>query len=308
MGTRAPIVKSLAATVMILAAGTADAQQGTIVRAKDGDTILIDGDDRVRVIRRHSAIIRTVFNAEQRWLVVLADYPDRTGATDGRVDTSMHFKDIGGNWPIEPRWEGQGFVEEYATATGPRAGIGLRLPQGLIQLVSPMPPTAPSQFEDASALAVLPHKGSGSSGSGLSGSGRLSFDEAEQREIANIMGRSEGPPSPSVGITSSVEFRAGAAAAGPQPVRVGGTIPTPAKIHHVDPVPPELARQARVRGVVIVEAIIDVDGSVKQARVLRSIPLLDEAALEAVRQWRFEPTQLNGQPVPVIMTLTVNFQ
>jgi protein TonB len=71
---------------------------------------------------------------------------------------------------------------------------------------------------------------------------------------------------------------------------------------------PEQARQAGVRGVVIVEAMIDADGSVKQARVLRSIPLLDEAALEAVRQWRFEPTLLSGQPVPVIVTLTVNFQ
>lgn len=59
---------------------------------------------------------------------------------------------------------------------------------------------------------------------------------------------------------------------------------------------------------VIIEAIIGVDGRVKQARVLRSKPFLDEAALEAVRHWVFTPTTLNGVPVPVIMTVTVNFK
>ena len=58
---------------------------------------------------------------------------------------------------------------------------------------------------------------------------------------------------------------------------------------------------------VIVEAVIGVDGSITDVKVLRSIPLLDEAAVEAVRQWKFTPTTLNGVPVPVVMTLTVNF-
>jgi protein TonB len=60
-------------------------------------------------------------------------------------------------------------------------------------------------------------------------------------------------------------------------------------------------------GVVILEARIEPDGRVLNARVLRSIPLLDEAALEAVRQWEFTPTLLNGSPVPVLMTLTIQF-
>ena len=73
------------------------------------------------------------------------------------------------------------------------------------------------------------------------------------------------------------------------------------------PIYPSMARIARVQGVVILEAVIDVSGRVESARVVRSISLLDDAALEAVRQWRFEPARLNGQPVPVVMTVTVNF-
>ena len=57
----------------------------------------------------------------------------------------------------------------------------------------------------------------------------------------------------------------------------------------------------------IIEARIEGDGHVSDARVLRSIPLLDAAALDAVKQWQYTPTLLNGVPVPVIMTVTVNF-
>jgi protein TonB len=75
----------------------------------------------------------------------------------------------------------------------------------------------------------------------------------------------------------------------------------------VHPVYPAIAQSARVQGVVIVEATIGPDGKVQDARILRSIPLLDAAALEAVKQWEYTPTTLNGVPVPVIMTVTVNF-
>lgn len=74
------------------------------------------------------------------------------------------------------------------------------------------------------------------------------------------------------------------------------------------PAYPAIARAARVEGVVILEAVIGEDGSVSDVRVLRSIPLLDAAAMEAVRQWRFTPTLLNGEPVPVVMTITVAFK
>ena len=91
------------------------------------------------------------------------------------------------------------------------------------------------------------------------------------------------------------------------PVRVGGNIKAPQKVKHVNPVYPPIAQSARVQGVVIIEATIGPDGAVKDAKVLRSIPLLDQAALDAVRQWQFTPTLLNGVPVPVIMTVTVQF-
>ena len=93
----------------------------------------------------------------------------------------------------------------------------------------------------------------------------------------------------------------------PAPVRVGGNIKPPTKTKDVRPVYPAIAQSARVQGVVIVEATIGPDGRVAEAKVLRSIPLLDAAALDAVRQWQFTPTLLNGQAVPVIMTVTVNF-
>ena len=93
----------------------------------------------------------------------------------------------------------------------------------------------------------------------------------------------------------------------PGAVRVGGTIKPPTKIRHVNPLYPDVAREARVSGVVILEALIGPDGSVEDVHVLRSIPLLDRAAVDAVRQWQFTPTLLNGVQVPVIMTMTVNF-
>jgi TonB family protein len=90
-------------------------------------------------------------------------------------------------------------------------------------------------------------------------------------------------------------------------LRVGGTVRTPVKIKDVRPVYPPVAQAARVSGVVILEARVGADGSVEDAHVLRSIPLLDQAAVDAVMQWRFRPTLLNGVPTPVIMTVTVNF-
>jgi protein TonB len=81
----------------------------------------------------------------------------------------------------------------------------------------------------------------------------------------------------------------------------------PTKIRNVNPVYPQIAQSARIQGTVVIEATIDREGKVSEARVLRSVPLLDQAALDAVRQWEYTPTLLNGEPVPVIMTVTVNF-
>jgi len=89
--------------------------------------------------------------------------------------------------------------------------------------------------------------------------------------------------------------------------RPGGVIQTPRKTKEVRPAYPAIARQARVEGTVILEAVIGENGKVRDVRILRSVPLLDSAAIDAVRQWEFTPTLLNGQPIPIVMTVTVSF-
>ena len=93
----------------------------------------------------------------------------------------------------------------------------------------------------------------------------------------------------------------------PEPLRVGGNVSTPTKILDVPPVYPPTAQAARVQGIVILEAVIGPSGRVTDVKVLRSVPLLDDAAITAVRQWEYTPTLVNGVPVPVIMTVTINF-
>lgn len=93
-----------------------------------------------------------------------------------------------------------------------------------------------------------------------------------------------------------------------EPVRVGVSVRQPQQVRRVEPIYPQIALLARVQGLVVIEATIGADGRVINARVLRSVSQLDQAALDAVRQWQYTPTLLNGVPVPVIMTVTVNFQ
>jgi protein TonB len=92
------------------------------------------------------------------------------------------------------------------------------------------------------------------------------------------------------------------------PVHLHAGMQAPVKIVNVDPIYPSMAQTARVKGVVILEAVIDEHGGVTSVKVLRSIQLLDQAAVDAVRKWRFTPARLNGEPVPVVMTVTVNFE
>jgi len=97
------------------------------------------------------------------------------------------------------------------------------------------------------------------------------------------------------------------APAPPQPVRVGGDIKEPRKIKNVPPVYPETARRAGVEGVVVLECLLSPAGRVIDVKVIRTIPLLDEAAVSAVKQWVYTPTLVGGAAVPVIMTVTVRF-
>ena len=111
-----------------------------------------------------------------------------------------------------------------------------------------------------------------------------------------------------------VEFLVGAPPSGPPvieqgPMRVGGEIQAPELINRVNPGYPELARRARLEGVVILEAIIDQQGSVRDVNILRGLGLgLDESAVDAVSQWQYTPTFYNGRPVEVLLTVTVQFQ
>jgi len=82
----------------------------------------------------------------------------------------------------------------------------------------------------------------------------------------------------------------------------------PGKLKNLNPVYPDIAKQARVQGIVILECVIGPRGDVTKVRVLRGIPLLDQAAITAVKQWVYTPTLMNGVPVPVVMTVTVNFR
>jgi TonB family protein len=123
------------------------------------------------------------------------------------------------------------------------------------------------------------------------------------------------PPPPPAGTVGS---RVGAVPAPPDappptwspgdpPLRIGGAIKEPTKIKDVKPVYPPIAQAARVSGIVILEINVDQDGKVVDARVIRPVALLDQAAIDAVLQWEYMPTLLNGQPVPVLMTVTVVF-
>lgn len=91
------------------------------------------------------------------------------------------------------------------------------------------------------------------------------------------------------------------------PRRPGGDLKAPARTLYVAPIYPPLAKSIKLEGSVILEATIDETGVVRNARVLRSQPFFDQAAIDAVTQWRYAPTRLNGVAVPVIMTVTVMF-
>jgi protein TonB len=110
------------------------------------------------------------------------------------------------------------------------------------------------------------------------------------------------PPPPPPGSSSS-----GKTSLDPTALKVGGAISPPKRLVNVNPVYPPEASEARVQGVVILEVLIGTDGKVENSRILRSIPMLDQAATDAVRQWVFTVTSVNSAPVKVVMTVTVNF-
>ena len=93
-----------------------------------------------------------------------------------------------------------------------------------------------------------------------------------------------------------------------EPVRAGGAVKEPQLLKKVEPVYPRIAIISKMEGMVIIDATIGKDGVVKDAKVLRPVPMFEKEALEAVRQWRYTPSQLNGVPVEVLLIVTVHFK
>ena len=94
----------------------------------------------------------------------------------------------------------------------------------------------------------------------------------------------------------------------PRVVRVGDGIKEPTKLRNVNPAYPDVAVASRIEGTVVLEATIGPNGKVAEVRVVRSLPLLEKAAIDAVKQWVYTPTLVDGVPVSAIMTVTVRFQ
>jgi TonB family protein len=289
---------------------------GKRIVANDGDVIVVADDARVRFVRQRAAVVRLIFNPVERWVVLLADFVPKGGSPDGRVDYQFNWRQIEGTWPLPERWEGPATIEDYSMPGQGPSSAGIVLPAGRVQFLSGQ---APSPYTDPTAYAVLHHR----SGGGGTSSG--TFDEAEQRVLGDIQASAQGRSgsvqttfsagavtgravvegSPSAVLSSSMQTTI---TPGPAPVRVGGSIPMPHKTFDVPAIYPETARAAGLQGVVVLEITVGPDGIVSQARVLRGQPLLDQAAIDAARQWRYEPTLQNGTPVAVRFTATVDFR
>jgi protein TonB len=111
------------------------------------------------------------------------------------------------------------------------------------------------------------------------------------------------------GVVGGLPLEAASPSAPPAPVvRVGGNLKPPRLVHQVAPEYPAIAAQARVSALVILEAHVGTDGRILDARILRGQPLFDDAALAAVRRWRYQPLLLNGVPREFVLTVTVQFK
>jgi protein TonB len=118
------------------------------------------------------------------------------------------------------------------------------------------------------------------------------FEGSLERGAASgvIGGVSEAPPVPP-----------------PAVVRIGGSMKTPRLARRVEPLYPDIAQRAAIEGIVILEATVGEDGRVDGVKVLRSQAVLEQAAIEAVKQWQYEPLIYNGRPTPFVLTVTLSF-
>jgi protein TonB len=189
------------------------------------------------------------------------------------------------------------------------------LPKAMLStlLIAPPPPPPPPPPPAAVKTIVKPV-------ARLINSGKLMQPRAIPKEVA-VFKEAELPPDvinnagATGGVFGGIPGQGMVAAVAPPPpkptaptrVKQGGNVTAASIINQTRPLYPPLARQARIQGNVVLHAIIDKDGKVAQLEVISGHPLLVQSALDAVKQWRYKPTQLNGDPVEVDTTITVTF-
>lgn len=160
---------------------------------------------------------------------------------------------------------------------------------------SRVPPSAPSAAPAVAPMAIVPEVDRPIAPSAITDPFGLTGPPVDIGALGVVTKPVELPPPPPAPQPTG-------------PVRVGELLVAPKKLVDVRPVYPEIARSARVEGTVILEAVLDRTGRVSQVRVAKSSPLLDQAAIDAVRQWQYSPSTLHGQPVEVLMTVTITFK
>ncbi|HYA62053.1 MAG TPA: energy transducer TonB [Candidatus Sulfotelmatobacter sp.] len=191
-------------------------------------------------------------------------------------------------------------------------------------LVAPPPPPPPPPAPTVVVRAAAPRRV-------FENAGKLIAPRAIPKEIQMIKEAPLPPDMEGVGVAGGVPggvaggtmggviggVIGGVTSAGPlapkregprAPVRVGGRVKEPRLISRVDPVYPSLARQTHMQGSVVIDAIIDEHGDVVEMKVVSGPPLLIQAAMDAVRRWKYQPTYLNEEPVPVQLNVTVTFR
>lgn len=190
----------------------------------------------------------------------------------------------------------------------------------------PPPPPPPAAVAPVKVVKVVPRQFD---------AGRLMAPKQIPKEIANIKEDEMPPPAAAVGVVGGVPGGVPGGAPGgviggiigsvpsaappppppkeapkpatPKVIRVGGNVQSAKLVNQPRPAYPPLARQARIQGVVRFNAVIGNDGSIQNLTLVSGHPLLVPAATEAVRQWRYQPTLLNGEPVQVVTQIDVNF-
>jgi periplasmic protein TonB len=192
------------------------------------------------------------------------------------------------------------------------------LPKAMLStlLIAPPPPPPPPPPPQAVAVKVIKPVAR------LLTQGKLMAPRAIPKDVA-VFKEAELPPEPPAGsgvmgglgggdILGGLGGGSSAGAPPPPPkapsrIKLGGQVQAAKIVAQPQPLYPALARQARIQGNVVLHAIIDKDGRVGQLEVVSGHPLLVQSALDAVKQWRYQPTQLNGDPVEVDTTITVSF-